>query len=331
MIPFRRPGGDSTEMTAYVESRVSYYYVRSPLTLYLHRAVYHAVRPLGFDGAQAIALCSAAAGGAYFLALLSISRHPLFLAFNLLAGTTFLFFGHVENYAWVNAMLVVYLALLKRRVDEGAPLWPVALALFLACLFHMLAVFTLPTLLFAALRWNSERRRFEPRVSRDDLEMALLCFVGAAIIVALGPLALAPAAGLDNNFQRLTPLFTNPDPQHFYFTMFSLGHLKMLAYFHWMASPLGLPVLLALGWRLRGRYERFVLGAALCGLAWTSVWHPDMHKGDWDLFSSFAFPLDVLDGLLLQAAWTDWAPGIRRRFRGAGQSEKSASAPIGIA
>jgi len=30
------------------------------------------------------------------------------------------------------------------------------------------------------------------------------------------------------------------------------------------------------------------------------MWHPDMHKPDWDLFSNFAIPLNLLVGLLLE-------------------------------
>lgn len=305
LSPLRRPGGDSNEMQLYVQSVQSVFYVRSPLTLYLHRGAYHLIQPFGGTAATAMALCSSAAGGVYLLALLNISRHPLFLLFNLFAGTTFLFFGHLENYSWVNAMLVVYLALLKRHVEGRAPLWPAASALLLACLFHMLAVFTLPTLLPAIWSWNQQRRRFAVSIERRDFERVLMAFVATALIVALGPLLLQPA-GLDNNTQRIVPLFHNPNPIRYFFTMFSLEHLQMLAYFHLKASPLGLIVLLALGWKINTRFERFALGAALCGLFWTSIWHPDMGRADWDLFSSFAFPLDILGGLLLAKTWNQY-------------------------
>ncbi len=305
MIPFRRAGGDSVEMAGYVSSPYGCYYFRSPLTVAMHRAAFRAIRPFGFSGADAMALCSAAAGGVFLLALLSISRHPLFLAFNLVSGTVFLFFGHVENYAWVNAMLVVFLALLKRHLEAAWPVWPAAAALTLACLLHMLAVFTLPVLAFAIWGWNAQRKRIVRRIEDGDFEWVLIWLVGAAMIVALGPLVF-PAAGLDNNFQRLTPLPPNPDPMHYYFTLFSPDHLKMIAYFHWKATPLGLAVLAALGWKIRTRFERYALGATLCSLAWTSVWHPDMGKPDWDLFCSFGFPLNVLDGLLLARIWTEF-------------------------
>jgi len=38
----------------------------------------------------------------------------------------------------------------------------------------------------------------------------------------------------------------------------------------------------------------------LCGLSWAFIWHPDMGRGDWDLFGSFAIPSGVLAGLLLR-------------------------------
>ncbi len=294
----RRPGGDSREMQEYVESDQSCFYLRSPLTLYLHRGVYHLVKPLGGDGATAMALCSSAAGGVYVLSLLAISAHPLFLAFNLLAGTSFLFMGHLENYAWVNALLVLYLALLRRHIERNAPLWPAASVLLLACLFHMLAVFTLPTLALAIWQWHRGRLKPALRIMQEDFQRVLIVFVVATLFMALGPLVFQ-AAGLDNNTQRLVPLFHNPNPTKFFFTMFAPAHFRMLGYFIWKASPLGFPVLLALCWRIRTRYEWFVLGALGCSLAWEFVWHPDMGTADWDLFASFAFPLDILGGLLL--------------------------------
>lgn len=301
LSPLRRPGGDTTEMLGYVQSDQSYFYVRSPLTLYLHRGVYHLTRPFGASAATAMALCSSAAGGVWLLALLSISRNPLFLLFNLLSGTTFLFFGHLENYSWVNALLVVYLALLRRHLEEDKPLWPAAMALYLACLFHMLAVFTLPTLMAAVWGFDRSTRRLRRKIGNDDFEWVLIGLVAALFFIILGPLVAFPA-GLDNNTQRIVPLFHNPNPVRYFFTMFSWEHLKMLGYFYLKASPLGLPVLLALCWRIRTPFQRYALGATLCGLFWTSIWHPDMGRADWDLFSSFAFPLNVLCGLLLAQA-----------------------------
>ncbi len=201
---FRRPGGDSSEMAMLIQGSTVYYF-RSPLTFWLHQGVFNLLRPLGWGGAEAIALCSSAAGGAYLLGLLAICRHPLFLAFNLISGTTFLFFGHVENYSWVNALLVLYLAFMKRHAEGRSPVWPAALTLFLACLFHMLAVFTLPTLAVAVWRWDSTRKRIVRRIDDKDFEMVLLGFVGTAFIVIFGPLGFH-AMGLDYYTQRLVPL-----------------------------------------------------------------------------------------------------------------------------
>ena len=107
--------------------------------------------------------------------------------------------------------------------------------------------------------------------------------------------------GLDVGPERLCPLFHNPDPQHYYFTMFSLAHLKIYVHFIMMSSPLAIPAILVLSpWFLRGPFYRFLLVMTLCGMIWSFVWHPDMGPGDWDLFGSFAIPANILAGLMLR-------------------------------
>lgn len=309
LAPFRRPGGDTDEIVGFIYT-IDWYYIRSPLAMWMHRGVYHCIAFAGLGPREAMALNSAMAGGIYLLALISISRHPLFLGFNLIAGTTFLFFGHLENYSWVNALLVLYFALVKRHLDGDEPLWPAAMILFLACLFHMLAVFTLPTIVWLALKWNPERRRPTLRVEKRDFEWMLMGLVGMMLFTAIAPVVTGWYGG-NNGFERLVPLFVNPDPGHYWFTMFAWDHFKMLGYFHIMASPLGLLALLILIRRIRGRFQVFLLTATICGLGWTFIWHPDMHKGDWDLFSSFAFSLNILVGLLLAGLWGE----VRRRYQ----------------
>ena len=58
-------------------------------------------------------------------------------------------------------------------------------------------------------------------------------------------------------------------------------------------------LLIALGWMIRGRFEKFLLVATACGFLWTWMWHPDRAERDWDLFANLALPMNLLVGLLL--------------------------------
>jgi hypothetical protein len=288
---FRRPGADSGEMMLLISSYDEpVYYFRSPLTFLLHQYSYRVLKTFGWNPSDSIGLCSAVAGGFYVVTLFLFSRHLLFL-----------FVGHVENYAWVNMLLAVYFYLARDYLYGRRWLFPATLAYVAACLFHMLALFYFPAWLYLFL--SVERKQKKVRIvitpNRADLGRILALFVGAALFVSLGPLIAPIIHGLDIHRSRLVPLFHNPNPTRYFFTMFSLDHARMLLHFIRMESPLGIPLLVLLAWRIRSKWHTFLLIAFLCGFAFAILWHPDMGKNDWDLFSTWAIPLNLLVGLLL--------------------------------
>jgi hypothetical protein len=213
----------------------------------------------------------------------------------------FIYMGHEENYAWVNMLLAVCFYLARDYIVGRRGLFVATLAYVGACLFHMLALFYFPAWLYLLLRVERSEKKLRLRVTAEkkDLERVLILFIGALLIVSVGALAAPVVRGLDIHRSRLVPLFHNPDPYKYFFTMFSVGHAKMLLYFIKMASPLGLPLLILLCWRIRGRWQKFLLVAFACGFGFAVVWHPDMWRGDWDLFSTWAIPLNMLVGVLL--------------------------------
>jgi hypothetical protein len=297
-----RPGADSGEMILIISGYAEpVFYFRSPLTVLVHQYAYRLLSQFGWGPADTIGLCSAIAGGFYVVTLLLLSRHLLFLIFNLSAGVVFIFLGHVENYAWVNLLLALYFYQSREYLAGRCGLFRPTLAYVGACLFHMLALFYLPAWFYLLLK--VERRdgawRIHIAPQRTEVERILLLFIGAALFLALGALAAPVILGLDVHRSRFVPLFHNPNPTRYFFTMFSLGHARMLLHFILMASPLGIPLLIALAWRIRGKWQTFLLVAFLCGFAFAILWHPDMGKNDWDLFSTWAIPLDILVGLLL--------------------------------
>jgi hypothetical protein len=301
---YGRPGGDSAEMAFLLRaySGVSVYYYRSPLTYDLHQFAYNILAPHGWSPDETIAACSSIAGGFYLCILVTFSLHPLFLLVNLLSGVMYVFLGHVETYAWVSTGLALYCLVVWRYLNGRAALWHVFAVYFLACLFHMLALFYLPSLLYLVFRVERQGGKWKAglRVDQPEFAKALCVFLVFALIITVVPLVVYITPGLDVNRSRLVPLFRNPNPQRYYFTMFSLEHVKMFVYFIWMGSVAG-PMLLLVLWRhMTGRFHRFLLLAVGCGLFFAFVWHPDMYKPDWDLFSNFAIPLNLLVGLLLE-------------------------------
>jgi hypothetical protein len=225
----------------------------------------------------------------------------------------FVFLGHVENYAWVTALLLVYFLLVKRHLENGWPMWPALIALILAASFHMLAVFYTPTFLFLLRERDPETRQWRWRPDRSEGEVLLTILIVWALLLSTAQMSFE-VDGLDNGLSRLVPL-TMPKPpnlegKYALFTLFSFDHLKMWLHFHWMSSPLGLVLLILLARTIRTRFETFLLVGVGCAFLWTWMWHPDRAQRDWDLFANLALPMNVLVGLLLvkmehrlRAAW----------------------------
>lgn len=302
-------GADAPYMVNYVEQDAFPLFYRSLLTLWLHRAIYVATAPCGFDGWSAISASSALAGAGALQALWAMKPDARFLALNVLCGSFLVFVGHVENYAWVNFFLLASMLGFQRWYENRASIWPAMTCFALACLSHMLALFYAPAIAYALYT----RRRFHP------MEV-LLPILGFILIVVVCSLTFE-MHGTEIGLERLMPLFSAWAPNHFKgLTMFSWEHVKILAFFHYHAAYLAIPIhygphvwedawvvgfpvefilLFILRKRIDTPYLKFVLVCCACGLAWTCIWHPDWGPHDWDLFSQFAIPLHVLLGLLI--------------------------------
>ncbi|MDP8244838.1 MAG: hypothetical protein P9L94_12200 [Candidatus Hinthialibacter antarcticus] len=302
-------GADAPYMVNYIETDAFPLFYRSLLTLWIHRAVYVALSPLGFDGWSAISVSSALAGAGALQALWAMKPDVRFLALNVLCGSFLVLVGHVENYAWVNFFLLASMFGFQCWFENRAPVWPAMVCFVLACLAHMLALFYIPAIAYALYG----KRRFQPL----EILLPVLVFVFVVIACSLS----LELHGTELGLERLMPLFSAWAPNHFDgLTLFSWEHVKILAFFHYHAAYLalpihygphvwedawvvGVPVELILLFILRKRidtpYLRFLLVCSACGLFWTVIWHPDWGPHDWDLFSQFGIPLHVLLGLLI--------------------------------
>lgn len=265
--------------------------MHSSLTTLIHRLFYTLLQPFGWRAWHAISLSSAVAGGIAIQVLFALRKNPIFLPVNLFSGSFLVFAGEVESYAWVNLFLLLTFLATERFLEGKWPFWPSALFLFTASLFHMLALFYLPAL-FWILRKNKTIQPWE----------FALPFLGF-MILAFTILLSFPHEGLDLDLSRFTPLFQiNRKGQ--LFTFFSLAHWELLSYFHWKSSflqilPLEIPLLIMFHKQYNTPFKQFLLLCSICGLLWTTFWHPDLGRLDWDLFSQAFIPIHVLLGLIL--------------------------------
>lgn len=292
-------GADGWFMANLIESDPFPLYYRSLLTLWIHKIIFTLLSPLGVDGWRAIALSSSLAGAMALQMLWRMNPHPAFIAVNVLCGSFIVFIGHVENYAWVNTFLILSFWSVQRWLREEGRLRPAFVFLTLACLSHMLAVFYAPA--YAYLLWK--KKRYDPR----DVLIPLIVFCLLITVLSL----FFQMLGTDIGLERLVP-WRRVWAENQFFTLFSAQHLEILFYFHRRAAFLGIPLELPLlglfivRRKINTLFLRFLLGCTICGLVWTTIWHPDWGRLDWDLFSQFGIPLHILLGFLLCPSWRNW-------------------------
>jgi len=287
-------GADGWFMESLITGKGLPMYYRSILTVWIHKWMFLFLHPCGVSGWNAMAASSSLAGAIALQALWEMRKSWLFLAVNVFCGSFLVFIGHVENYAWVNAFLLLVIWRTQCWLEGKGRAWPIGVFFALACLSHMLALFYVPAM--AYLFWKN--RDYNPL----EILLPLLAFISLTVGLTLSCQML----GTDNGLERLVPLF-HKTPNHHRFLFFDWAHFKMLASFHQRAAFLGIPIELPLLFLLRKRidslYLRFLFVCVLCGLGWTTIWHPDWGGNDWDLFSQFAIPLHVLVGFLLTDLW----------------------------
>ncbi len=283
-------GADGWFMANLVESGSWQFYYRSILTVVIHNFIYTILHPFGINGWNAIAISSSLAGAVAIQTLFTMKRDPIFLAVNILAGSFLVFAGHVENYAWVNTFLLLCFLQVKYNLENRGSLWLSITFYLLACLSHMLAIFYAPAILYFVWR--------KKEINPLEILIPVIAFTSTIVILCLGFTML----GTDIGTERLVPFFEKTAKNH-HFTFFSWAHLEILFYFHrhaaFLGIPLELPLLFFFRKYIQTDYDKFLLLCVLCGLFWTTIWHPDWGRHDWDLFSQFGIPLHVLLGCIL--------------------------------
>jgi len=246
---------------------------------------------------------SALAGSIALQVLFAIRRNPIFLMANVFTGSFMVYAGEVENYAWVNLFLLLTFLYVEKYLLGKAKLWPGALCLFIAALFHGLAFFYLPPLIWVM----AKKKDYNPY----EFLLPFLLYIFGYLFLN----TVLPHEGININLGRLVPWFKINRKGQF-FTFFTWIHLYVKTYFHLCASYFGIlpaewPLLYYFRRRINSDFKRYLLFCSAIGLLWHTLWHPDLGWIDWDLFSQSYIPLHVLLGLML----CEWADDRRRAAR----------------
>ncbi len=315
----RLEGGDTAlflkkEWVGLIAGPVWTFYFREPLSFLCPQIVYRLTEDRGWPLEDVYAVSSCVAGGLFAVVLLAFSRHPIFWVIMLGNTTTFLFFGHIENYALAFTVSVAALMLGWRcAVGLSRRMWPTVACWCLAIALHQATAFLAPAALALMLRREGGRWRLVAR-ERRDVQLCLLAIIALCLFIVvptvLSALEMIPViiyGTTGNPWEYINPLTEQMDDwitensqlgSWARYTMFSAAHWRQMLIFQVALCPLGLISLAIMLRRRRGRGEAFL--ALACGsmLLWSLVWHPHMGWQDWDLWSFMAAPMNLTAAML---------------------------------
>ena len=248
------PGGDSTWMVSLV-TRPWYFFLRAPLVVTFHKIAWWVLGPVGWSPSDSIALVSALAGGVFLLGLYRFTRDPRVWGVVLLSKMTFVFLGHLENYAWPYALSLWVIVLLRESLEEGKPRWPIWTVLAIATFCHPMVLMLWPGVLWAILPMD--------RPKATEALVTTLVVAGLANLLMI----FGKAGGLPQS-QWVLPLFEVGDTLTRY-PFFSLAHFRELTFFHLQTLTLGAILLARFGWTEWRGWKGGLTPTAAITLVWS--------------------------------------------------------------
>lgn len=191
---------------------------------------------------QAFTMLNAALGGLFILVwLTTVSKHikssTLRLVFSLMGMTTPMFlvyFGHLESYAIVFTLVLIFSVLLLQNLKKGTKvtLWVALLILVFTTRFHPLTVFLYPAWILAFLRQYLGRtnliRRLLTLKGAIQFIFIPITMVGAVVYFFVLQQHRNPMV-LKGDFSELSRLFLplySPNPPLDNYTLLSWNHIS---------------------------------------------------------------------------------------------------------
>ena len=279
---------------------------RAPLTFWIIRGLHRAGAPIWDSAETTYRVFSCASGVLYLIAVGYAARvlgkdapeRFLMMAFLLGAGYMQLFFGYVENYAFLFPFMLLYLLLGIRSIEGRAALWAPAALLGVLMALHITMITLAPSLLALAIlkvRADGVSGSAARGGSAANAALAVLLsgivFFGALLLIQFDLIAYLQKR---QGFYILN-LFAEPGPKQHY-RLFSFGKLSDFVNQYVLVAPSFLMVLLLcrIGGRPHGSDRQFVLVAALFPVLFTVVANPELGAfRDWDVFAFSALPLTL--------------------------------------
>lgn len=210
-------------------------------------------------------------------------------------GGTQLFFGYIENYAFLYTFTTGYIITgwlaLQKKISVLIPVLLLGIIIGL----HLSALILLPTIVFfMAATWRENRRML--------FVITALCFLSIIIFFTLGDYSLSKLfIRIRDAFRYdFLPLFT--PVVGIPYTMISPLHLFEWLNLNLLVLPFGLIpslILLASPSMKKSNHKNiefyFLISAAALGLLFTIIINPALGMfRDWDMMSSFFVPLMIL-------------------------------------
>jgi len=207
-------------------------------------------------------------------------------------GSTQLFLGYVEHYAWLYVGIMAYI-LFGFKFLQGKTNIFVPFLIFCGSLaFHFSTLYLLPSFAFLFL--------CTPSAKRTQTSTTLLAAVAVAATVILLMFRLGEGPG-----EALIPLFEGryEAPHH---TLFSFAHILDVINEHLLLSPLGFILLITIfvftrgNGRPRDNVVTFLILVSAFQLLYSFLMDPKLGgPRDWDMFSATALGYTVLAIYLL--------------------------------
>ncbi len=279
---------------------------RAPLTFWIIRGLHRAGASV-WDSAEITYRIFSCVSGILYLVVVRYAARILgndalerFLILALLLGAGFvqLFFGYVENYAFLFPIMLLYLLLGIQTLDGRVPLWAPAALLGVLMALHITMLTLVPSLVALAIfRYRADRVPGAATPGRSSARAALavlvcgIVFLGALLLIQFDLVAyLQKRQGF-----YILHLFAEPGPKQHY-RLFSIGKLVDFLNQYFLVAPSSFMVLFLCRRRrwLSGSDRQFVLVAALFPILFTVVANPELGAfRDWDVFAFGALPLTL--------------------------------------
>ena len=274
---------------------------RAPLSFTLMRALHHAGAAFWESAENTYRIYSYTSGFFYILLTFPVAttvgksklEKSIVLTFLLTAGYMQFFFGYVENYALYMPVLLLYLLLGMRALENRVPLYVPAILLgMLLALHRAFAVFG-PSLFFLAYRTWRHRQETIPCWKTAAATVAALCCVPVSAVAFLTLSGVGIESYLSGTGgDELLPLFAKcgDDPQD---RIFSISHFLDFLNQQLLSAPTPCMALLLLR-KKDFSHQPFLAISALVPLFFTFVVKSYIGAfRDWDIFSLPALPLTL--------------------------------------